>query len=191
MATSIIKTDEIRRLNDQVLMSDGVLSGNVVFPAGHVINITHFQNSTRTTVPSSGQTLPYVLWNAGTFNKKITNSFLFIEAQLPFLNGNSYDFGPFCRVGGSSGTIHYDGVVFSHYSSDGLTSTDTIKTALHYRVYHYESNLSGSVQLEFGWNPSNASTGDRPGDVWNPNSSDNARSRQWTSDAYVWEIVYS
>lgn len=33
MATSIIKTDEIRRLNDQVLMSDGALTSNVVFPA--------------------------------------------------------------------------------------------------------------------------------------------------------------
>ena len=38
MATSIIKTDEIRRLNDTVLMSDGVLTGNVTFPAGHVVN---------------------------------------------------------------------------------------------------------------------------------------------------------
>ena len=36
MATSIIKTDEIRRLNDTVLMSDGALTGNVTFPAGHV-----------------------------------------------------------------------------------------------------------------------------------------------------------
>ena len=39
MATSIIKTDEIRRLNDQVLMSDGALTSNVVFPAGHVIQV--------------------------------------------------------------------------------------------------------------------------------------------------------
>lgn len=37
MATSIIKTDELRLLNDQVVMSDGTLTGNVTFPAGHVI----------------------------------------------------------------------------------------------------------------------------------------------------------
>lgn len=50
MATSIIKTDEIRRLNDTVLMSDGVLSGNVTFPAGHVIQtLTDFYN-----IPSGG-----------------------------------------------------------------------------------------------------------------------------------------
>lgn len=45
MATSIIKTDEIRRLNDQVLMSDGALTSNVVFPAGHVVQtVSNFEN---------------------------------------------------------------------------------------------------------------------------------------------------
>ena len=56
MATSIIKTDEIRRLNDTVLMSDGVLSGNVTFPAGHIIQIAHSskgdENSVYTTSSS-------------------------------------------------------------------------------------------------------------------------------------------
>ena len=46
MATSIIKTDEIRRLNNTVLMSDGVLTSNVdisnvVFPPGHIIQTVH------------------------------------------------------------------------------------------------------------------------------------------------------
>lgn len=45
MATSIIKTDEIRRLNDTVLMSDGVLSGNVTFPAGHVVQVVTNQST--------------------------------------------------------------------------------------------------------------------------------------------------
>ena len=47
MATSIIKTDELRLLNDQVVMSDGALTGNVdmsnvVFPAGHVLQVKQF-----------------------------------------------------------------------------------------------------------------------------------------------------
>lgn len=37
MATSIVKADELRLLNDNVLMSNGALTGNVTFPAGHVI----------------------------------------------------------------------------------------------------------------------------------------------------------
>ena len=40
MATSIIKSDEIRLLNDQVVMSDGALTNNVSFPAGHVVQTT-------------------------------------------------------------------------------------------------------------------------------------------------------
>ena len=45
MATSIIKTDEIRRLNDQVLMSDGALTSDVQFPAGHVIKVTQVKST--------------------------------------------------------------------------------------------------------------------------------------------------
>lgn len=46
MATSIIKTDEIRLLNDQVVMSDGALTENVVFPTGHVIQVVSATNTT-------------------------------------------------------------------------------------------------------------------------------------------------
>ena len=42
MATSIIKTDELRLLNDQVVMSDGALTENVAFPAGHIIQINQY-----------------------------------------------------------------------------------------------------------------------------------------------------
>ena len=39
MAESILKTDEIRLLNNQVLMSDGALSSGVTFPAGHILQV--------------------------------------------------------------------------------------------------------------------------------------------------------
>ena len=52
MATSIIKTDEIRKLNDTVLLSNGVLSNNVQFPAGHVLQMLHGYYDTPTTVTS-------------------------------------------------------------------------------------------------------------------------------------------
>ena len=41
MAESILKTDEIRLLNNQVIMTDGSLSSNVQFPAGHVLQVKH------------------------------------------------------------------------------------------------------------------------------------------------------
>jgi len=68
MATSIIKTDEIRRLNDQVVMSDGALSSNVVFPAGHVI-----QTITKTgTVTNTEQSGSNVVISSTFFNQNIT-----------------------------------------------------------------------------------------------------------------------
>ena len=47
MAESILKTDEIRLLNNQVLMTDGTLSSNVQFPAGHVIQVKNHKTTTR------------------------------------------------------------------------------------------------------------------------------------------------
>ena len=65
---------------DTATLGTGTTLGSAVtFPAGHAINITHFQNSTRTTLPKSGQTLPYVLWNAGTFNKKLQIVFYLLK----------------------------------------------------------------------------------------------------------------
>ena len=50
MATSIVKADELRLLNDNVLMSNGALTGNVTFPAGHVIQtVTDLYN-----IPAGG-----------------------------------------------------------------------------------------------------------------------------------------
>ena len=57
MATSIIKTDEIRKLNDTVLLSDGVLSDNVQFPTGHVISHSiPFVKSGSTSIQTSNTT---------------------------------------------------------------------------------------------------------------------------------------
>lgn len=53
MATSIIKTDELRLLNDQVVMSDGALTSNVVFPTGHVIQTERSTLSSSSNVTTS------------------------------------------------------------------------------------------------------------------------------------------
>ena len=52
MAESILKTDEIRLLNNQVIMTDGTLSSNVQFPAGHVLQMLHGYYDTPTTITS-------------------------------------------------------------------------------------------------------------------------------------------
>ena len=82
MATSIIKADEIRKVNDTVLMSDGALSDNVQFPAGHVIQTVN-KAATVTATESSGSN---VVQSSDFFNKSITakgnNSIFVIHAFI-------------------------------------------------------------------------------------------------------------
>ena len=68
MATSIIKTDEIRRLNDQVLMSDGALTSNVVFPAGHVLQVVNATTSSGVTTTTQNS------WTTTNLSASITPS---------------------------------------------------------------------------------------------------------------------
>jgi len=81
MATSIIKTDELRLLNDQVVMSDGALTGNVVFPAGHIIQFAKSFNVTGTgtfigNVTSVGSGSPITILTA-TINNVLASSKVF------------------------------------------------------------------------------------------------------------------
>ena len=39
---SALRIKELRDLNDNVIMSDGALTGNVTFPAGHIIQVQQF-----------------------------------------------------------------------------------------------------------------------------------------------------
>ena len=39
---SALRIKELRDLNDNLIMSDGVLTGNVTFPAGHIIQVQQF-----------------------------------------------------------------------------------------------------------------------------------------------------
>ena len=90
MATSIIKADEIRKVNDTVLMSDGALSDNVQFPAGHVIQITYnqkgdsegFSTSNWTLIPGQAQDGVTTYGFATHITPKKQNSKILITANL-------------------------------------------------------------------------------------------------------------
>jgi len=45
LTLSQISTNELRDMNNNVMMSDGALTGNVVFPAGHVIQTVYSFNT--------------------------------------------------------------------------------------------------------------------------------------------------
>ena len=61
MATSIIKTDELRLLNDQVVMTDGALTENVTFPAGHVLQVEQAVKTDQWSTTNTSGTFPQLV----------------------------------------------------------------------------------------------------------------------------------
>ena len=170
-------------------ISSGTIGGNVVFPQGSIINVSHAQNSTRTVIPGY-LSAPHIYWNAGNITKKSADSFLIIQCLLifwqPVAHGWADKVGPMVRVGGGNGTVHYDGVTIIR--NDGSTEKLTM---LKGNVYHYLANQVGSVQIEIGQHPSNNANDRRIGGVLNPSGTDYQGLRQHTSDLFVYEVMKS
>ena len=147
MATSIIKTDEIRRLNDQVLMSDGALTGNVdmsnvVFPAGHVVQVvsvtkpgTNFNsgvalagtNNSAATTPTS-----IVSFMQTEIQPILTNSKILIRMNI-FLAGE--------RNGPSNA---FGGIGFYESSTSSPSITASNLTILNDKLYTHRSNIGAT-----------------------------------------------
>jgi len=89
MAESILKTDEIRLLNNQVLMSDGALTENVTFPAGTILqakNVTVSGHDTNTTTGAiKGQLTDQLTINSGNYVLIHIMTMFFV-----YQNSNSY-----------------------------------------------------------------------------------------------------
>lgn len=175
--------------NGNVLLNSGSLQTNSIVPlgglqsgvtAGGVIQFQHYTNSTRTSLSNASS---FALWSVGNFVKASANSVLYIRGQLVFADGESYNMGPYWKIGASGN--RYDGIIFTHYDSDA-GSTSAIKVSWHIDGY-YDTTSTGSQAIEIGWSTANGGS-DRPGLTWNPNATDDARSRQFSSDVTIFEI---
>ena len=143
MATSIIETDEIRRLNDQVLMSDGALTGNVVFPAGHPVGETQFFES-QTRVYIAGSDDGIGLSVTPTFSST-SNKFLIIGS----IAVNQQNTGGNLKI-----DIEYNGQVLATYPNCMLFTTTSTVSTLRIRtqipiIEYLDVPATGSVQIDF------------------------------------------
>ena len=143
MATSIIKTDEIRRLNDQVLMSDGALTSNVVFPAGHPVGETQFFES-QTRVYIAGSDDGIGLSVTPTFSST-SNKFLIIGS----IAVNQQNTGGSLKI-----DIEYNGQVLATYPQCMLFTTTSTVSTLRIRtqipiIEYLDVPATGSVQIDF------------------------------------------
>lgn len=141
---------------------------------GQVINTTYYYNNNRYAFAISGD---YVIFTT-TFVKQRSSADSYILASGIGKIYNTYsDFaGVYTDIttASDSGWNHTtnDSKAFSGFarSDDG----QQLNWALH-KVFDYSAVGAGTHTFEMGWRTRSGSTGDRPGDVWNPSSSDDAR----------------
>ena len=115
MATSIIKADEIRKVNDTVLMSDGALSSNVQFPTGHVIQtVSHnaIANAHEAVGNSSTYTSSFL---QDTITTKLQNSKIRINFYTSRAHSQQGTMGSVWlqkTIGGTTTQIHQDKIIY-------------------------------------------------------------------------------
>ena len=100
MATSIIKTDELRLLNDQVVMSDGALTGNVTFPAGHILQVLHGYYDTPTTIGTSHTNIVELTGTAKGKNSKFIAHWILVAGG--YLDAHGHDLRIYLQSGNAT-----------------------------------------------------------------------------------------
>ena len=131
MATSIVKADELRLLNDNVLMSNGALTGNVTFPAGHVIQTKQFIFS-KTASTTSGSFVQISDGSGIDFKDSITvkaNSKILIRAILSI--GSTGNQGFFVDLFKSSDGSSFSAVTELHSTASAIAGTNAAIPLFH------------------------------------------------------------
>lgn len=141
---------------------------------GQVINTTYYYNNTRYALPTSGD---YVIFTT-TFTKQRAYADSYILAQgVGSIKDTYSDFsGTYTDITTASDSG------WNHTTSDsrafhGFARSDDgqqLNWALH-KVFDYSALGAGTHTFEMGWRTRSGATGDRPGNVWNPSASDDAR----------------
>jgi hypothetical protein len=154
---------------------------NKIFVPGRIVNVTHFSNNTRTSLSSSSST---TLWSAGNVFKKVSGSKLVMVGQLCFGDGKSYNMGYWWQIGSSG--LRRDSIFMDHYPSDQRAS---VNLKLGWFINgEYSTSATGNLAVSIGWASIDGNP-NWPGSVWNPNTSDDGRAQQHTSDLKIYEVL--
>ena len=154
MATSIIKTDELRLLNDQVVMSDGALTSNVSFPAGHVIDCKHAVMNSEISSISMDTWLPTGL--SIDITPKYDNSKIVVWCTFG-IAANDLEHNAFkvVRTGAAISNLHIHSTYINtgyvpslgSYTATDFPNTDSVQCS--YELYHYCDNNSAGYFFNY------------------------------------------
>ena len=158
---------------------------------GKTLGVHQFTNSTRQSgVTQTGSR--QVLWQVGTFTKQKANTKLKIDLVLPG-GGAASNYPHFATDFIRFSTTAYDNdgsdiFGFIHNTRvDNLTFGSNLIGNFLYDTTSTNISGTGSIYITLGYDSNNASAV-HPFEVWNPNSNEDARSRQTTSYVVITEL---
>jgi hypothetical protein len=150
-------------------------------PPGFVISSAIIQNSTRTAMSYSAETLAF----SGTFVKTRDDTAIIATCTV---FGSQYNSGN-CGVGLKFGSYWDFGVAYSYDGSWSSTAQTTIVVG---QSYWNQQMSAGSYTVGFGWKTYNGGASERPFNYLNPNSADSdGRNQQFVSSIFVYEVIPS
>ena len=157
-----------------------------------LVKVTTFRNNTRTALNDSSSR---VIWSANFTKEYDANtSWILMEGMLPGANNYSDQCGVYAMLDGANTNndspryhgIHYSGanadhgwarfIMYVHRIIDNSDSTQELS--------------AGSRTWTVGWHTRNGASGDKPFEIWNPNSSDDCRNQQYGSLMSIYEYLY-
>ena len=157
-----------------------------------LVKVTRFRNSTRTAL---GDSSSGVIWSAQFVKEYDANtSWILMEGMLPGTNNYSDQCGVYAMLDGANtnnDTPRHRGI---HYS--GANADEAWARFIMY-VHRIIDNTDSAQELNagtrtwsVGWSTRSGSAGDKPFEVWNPNSADDARNQQCGSIMAIYEYLY-
>jgi len=157
-----------------------------------LVNVTRFRNDTRVNLPNSGN---YTMFS-GSFTKlyDANTSWILMEGMIPGGKNYSDQCGVFAMLDGANtnnDTPRHHGVYYS--GTNAGQPWDRFILYVHRIIDNTDSAQelnAGSRTWSVGWYPRNGSTGQRPFENMNPNSTDDARNQQCGSIMAIYEYLY-
>ena len=144
---------------------------------GGVLFTHHFEDATRNIALSASADGTALTFD---FNKRYAGSHLIVRGVSPVSGQYSYQSGEFMQIGS---TRKYEA---AHYISPPAGMGDEgIYGTCHWSGIWTDQNTTGTKTVRLGWAALNGSSGERPGDIWNPDGrGGRARARTTIIDIY-------
>jgi hypothetical protein len=157
-----------------------------------LVNVTRFRNNTRTGLSDSSNG---TIWT-GSFTKQYdaNTSWILMEGMLPGARAYSDQCGVYAGLDGmstSNDSDRHKGVWYAGVDQGDIWARFTLY--VHRIIDNTDAAAelaSGSRTWTVGWKTRSGSSGDKPFQIWNPNSNEDERNQQYGSIMSIYEFLY-